>query len=186
MGGINCRPGRGHIVMPDSVSENLRLSYAEVVGNVFNYIKCFSSANAEIEQLMMKEKMGKNFSELDSCLDESIDEFNSAIVCVNFACARIKSIELKLKELNNNDDDEFHYFDKMKNLLMSQSELISSLASEYGNDNAYHELSAGNLNVYIRNNCITTITEQAVQGISDVLFLLKEYSISNKLSPLTK
>lgn len=70
--------------------------------------------------------------------------FNSAIVCVNFAC----SLKLKeLKELNDNDDDEFHYFDKMKNLLMSQSELISSLSSEYGNDNAYHELSAGNLNV---------------------------------------
>ncbi len=30
MGVINCRPGRGHIVMSDSVSENLRLSYAEV------------------------------------------------------------------------------------------------------------------------------------------------------------
>ena len=186
MGGINCRPGRGHIVMSDSASENLRLAYAEVVGNIFNYIKYFSSANAEVEQLMMKEKMDKCFSELDSCLDEVIDEFNKSIVCVNFACARIRLIKSKLKELSDNEDDEIYYFDKMDNLLMSQSESISSLSSEYSDNSTYHELSSGNLNVYIRNNCITTITEQVVQGISDVLVLLKEYSISNKLSPLTK
>ena len=187
MGGINCylphqkRPG--DITMTEL--RNSGLEYAKIVKNIFDFSAYFSLANANIEKVMLDEvnQKGKAKKEIDVALDQLKKAMNACQVSHLQLEKFVKELPQMQQELDPTAEKNLSVMSKRLTVIANR---LNKLIEAYEGSNITVRIEHGDLNVTIRNNSVTFITEQLAIDLSDILMDLKNNSVYDRKKSLQK
>lgn len=181
MGGINCylpHPKRpGDITMTELRDSGLE--YAKIVKNIFDFSAYFSLANANIEKVMLDEKDNKDVAKKESLL--ALDQLTNAMNVSQVAYLQLVKFIKDLPSMQHElDPVTEQYLSRLSRKLSVAAKRLKSLINAYKNSNITNHIEHGDLNMIIRNNSVTCITEQLAIDLSDIMIALKQNSLYDR------
>lgn len=187
MGGINChlpRPTRpGDITMTEL--RNSGLEYAKIVKNIFDFSAYFSLANANIEKVMLDEVNQKGTAKKEA--EIALDQFKKAMNACQVSHLQLEKFSKELPQMKQElDSTAEEYLLVMSKRLAMIANRLNKLVEAYESSNINIHIDHGDLNVIIRNNSVTLITEQLATDLSDIMMDLKNNSVYDRKKSLQK
>ena len=181
MGGINCylpHPKRpGDITMTELRDSGLE--YAKIVKNIFDFSAYFSLANANIEKVMIDEANRKDTAKEET--EVAVDQLKKAMNACQVSHLQLEKFVKELPQMKQElDPTAKEYLSVMSKRLGLIVNKLNKLVEAYESSNVNVHIEHGDLNVIIRNNSVTLITEQLATDLSDIMMDLKNKSVYDR------
>lgn len=155
------------------------LEYAKIVKNIFDFSAYFSLANANIEKVMIDEANRKDTAKEET--EVAVDQLKKAMNACQVSHLQLEKFVKELPQMKQElDPTAKEYLSVMSKRLGLIVNKLNKLVEAYESSNVNVHIEHGDLNVIIRNNSVTLITEQLATDLSDIMMDLKNNSVYDR------